>query len=89
VALGAERPDVLRLVLKQGLMLTLVGLGIGLIIALAGTRVVSILLYNISATDLVTFAGVSTLLVAVALLACYVPARRATKVDPMVVLRYE
>lgn len=89
VALGAERPDVLRLVLRQGLMLTLVGLGIGLIIALAGTRVVAMLLYDISATDLTTFAGVSTLLVAVALLACYVPARRATKVDPMAVLRHE
>ena len=89
MALGAGRRDVLRVVFRQGLMLTVVGLGIGLLVSLAGTRVLSMLLYDISATDPLTFGGVSAVLVAVAMLACYIPARRATKVDPMVALRYE
>jgi putative ABC transport system permease protein len=87
--LGAQRGDIVRLVLKQGLTLTAIGLVIGLIISLASARVLSSLLYDISATDPLTFAGVSLLLVAVASLACYIPARRATKVDPVVALRNE
>jgi putative ABC transport system permease protein len=89
VAIGAQRSDVLKLVLRQGLTLTAIGLGIGLVVAFACTRVLSGLLYEISAVDPVTFAGVSLLLVVIAMLACYIPARRATKIDPVVALRYE
>jgi putative ABC transport system permease protein len=89
MALGAERSDVLRLVLKQGLGLTMVGVGIGLVVSLVSSRLLSSLLYEVGATDATTFIGVSMLLVAAASLACYIPARRATKVDPMVALRYE
>ena len=89
MALGAQRSNVLCLVLRQGLTLTIIGLVIGLAISLAGTRLLSGLLYEIGTTDSLTFIGVSLLLAAVALLACYLPARRATKVDPMVALRCE
>jgi putative ABC transport system permease protein len=89
LALGAQRRDVLGMILRQGLGLTLSGVSIGLLGALAVTRFLTRLLYGVSATDPLIFGEVALLLIAVALIACYLPARRATKVDPLVVLRYE
>jgi putative ABC transport system permease protein len=89
IALGASRRDVLGLVLGQGTRLTLLGIGLGIISALIVTRLMATLLYGISASDPVTFTAVALLLAAVALAACYIPARRATRVDPIVALRYE
>jgi putative ABC transport system permease protein len=89
VALGAQGRNVLGLVIGQGMKLALIGIGVGIAGALALTRVLSSLLFNVSATDPLTFIGVSALLALVALLACYIPARRAMRVDPMVALRCE
>lgn len=89
MALGAEPRDVLRLVIRQGMLLTFAGLLLGIAGGLAATRVMTDLLYGVTATDAVTFITVGGLLLVVALLACYVPARRATKVDPLIALRYE
>jgi predicted permease len=89
VALGAQAGGIFKLVVGQGLKLTAIGLCVGLACAFAGTRLMSGLLYGVSALDVITFVGVSSLLALVALLACYIPARRATKVDPIVALRRE
>jgi predicted permease len=89
VALGARARDVLGLVLRQGMLLAAVGILLGLVGAAGVTRVMGSLLFGVGATDPLTFAAIALLLAAAALLACYLPARRATKVDPMEALRYE
>ena len=89
IALGAQSRDVLKMVVGQGIRLAALGVGIGLAGALAVTRVLASLLYEVSPTDPLVFGSVAALLLAVALAACYIPARRATKVDPMTALRYE
>ena len=88
IAVGAQRSDVMRLVLSQGMSLILIGQGVGLAGSLASTRFLSSLLFGVTATDPLTFAGVIILLALVALAACYIPACRAVRVDPMVALRY-
>jgi predicted permease len=89
MALGAQRKDVLHLILGAGVKTALLGIGIGIAAAVGLTRLMSGMLYGVTATDPLTFVGVAVLLVAVALFACYVPARRAMRMDPMVALRYE
>jgi predicted permease len=86
-ALGAQQSDILRLVIRQGLVLTLTGIAIGLVAASALTRVMKTLLFHVSATDPATFAGIGALFLLVALAASYIPARRATRIDPMAALR--
>jgi ABC-type antimicrobial peptide transport system permease subunit len=89
MALGAQRGTVLRLVLGEGMKMAMTGVVLGIVAAAGLTRFMSQLIYGVSAADPVTFAGVIIVLTAVAFAACYVPARRAMKVDPLVALRYE
>jgi ABC-type antimicrobial peptide transport system permease subunit len=89
IALGAQRMDVLRLMLWEGTRLALVGVAIGITAAFAMTRLMAKMLYGVSATDPLTFAGVAVVLMLVATAACYLPARRATRIDPMQALRSE
>ena len=89
MALGAQRRDVLQLVIRRGMLLTLVGVGLGLAGSFGLTRLISSLLFGVSATDIGTFGAVSSLLFVIALLACWLPARRASRVDPIVALHIE
>jgi putative ABC transport system permease protein len=89
MALGANRADVMKMITVQGMRLAVIGVAIGLLLSFALARALSSLLIGVSGYDVTTFVIVSTLLVLVALIACYLPARRATKIDPLVALRYE
>jgi ABC-type antimicrobial peptide transport system permease subunit len=89
MALGAQRSDVLRLILGQGTKMALIGVMVGLAAALILTRLMATMLYGVSAADPITFGAVGLVLTGIAALACYVPARRATRVDPVVALRCE
>ena len=89
MAVGAQERDVLELVVKQGLVLALVGAALGIGVAVGVTRYLASMLYGVHANDPLTIGGVAVLLSLVAVAACYLPARRATRVDPMIALRYE
>ena len=89
IALGADRRDILKLIVGQGMILIAIGAGVGLALALTATQLLKSLLFGVSATDPLTFVSVVFVLAGVALLACYMPALRAMKVDPLVALRYE
>ena len=89
MALGAQVPDVFRMIVREGLALAVIGIAVGTIAALGLTRLLQDLLYEVKPTDPVTFTGIAVLLIAVALAASYIPARRAMRVDPIVALRYE
>jgi ABC-type antimicrobial peptide transport system permease subunit len=89
MALGAQRGQVAGMIVEEGLRMALGGVAAGLVLAFALMRLLARMLFGVGATDPLTFAGVAALLVAVALAACYLPARRATRVDPLVALRYE
>jgi len=89
MALGAQPRQVLSLVLRQGMLLALIGAAVGIVVALPVARMAAGLLYGVSATDPLTYVGITLLLMGVALLACYLPARRATRIDPLVALRVD
>jgi putative ABC transport system permease protein len=89
MALGAQTRDVLKMIMKQGMTRALIGVGVGLVASLVLTRLMKSLLFGVSATDPLTFAFIALLLSTVALLACYIPARRAARVDPLIALKYE
>jgi putative ABC transport system permease protein len=89
LALGAQRQNILRMVLRQGLTLAIIGAAVGFVCGLIVSHLMAGLLYGVRPTDPVTFAAVALLLIGVAALACYIPARRAIRVDPLVALRYE
>ena len=89
MALGAKTSDVLNLVIRDGLKLVLIGIGVGIAGALLLTRLMTTLLFGVTATDAVTYVTVALTLIIVALIACCIPARRATKVDPLIALRFE
>jgi putative ABC transport system permease protein len=89
LALGAERQNILRMVLRQGLALAIIGAGFGLVFSVIVSQLMGSVLYGVQPSDPLTFAAVVLIFVGVALLACYVPARRAMRIDPMVALRYE
>jgi ABC-type antimicrobial peptide transport system permease subunit len=89
MALGAQSSQVLQLVLRQGMLLAAIGLGIGLLAAFGSTRLAGTLLYGVNPNDPTIFIGVTLLLAAAAFAACYLPARRALKIDPVVALRFE
>jgi putative ABC transport system permease protein len=89
MALGATQPTVLKLVVKQGMTLALTGVAIGLVAALAFARLIGGLLYGVKSTDPLTFTSIAVLLTIVALIASFIPARRAARIDPMICLRYE
>jgi ABC-type antimicrobial peptide transport system permease subunit len=89
MSLGATRSNVLRMVLSEGLLLTLLGVGIGVAVSFFAVSILTSLLYNVSATDPLTYIGTPLMLSLIALLACYFPARRATRINPIQALRYE
>ncbi len=89
LALGADRTDLLKLVVRQGLLLSATGVAIGLVASLGINRVLANLLFGVKATDPITYVAVAAVLLSVALVASYLPARRATRIDPLIALRYE